>query len=68
MKVKNGVDIYFNCIVEIELYRYCYASKQSKLLWGVVFLNCYENSKQESLGQNDTAWSGQNDTVRNDLI
>ena len=27
------------------------------------FLNCYENSKQEVTGQNDTAWLGQNDTV-----
>ena len=50
MNVKNVVAIYFNCIVLIELYRYLYVSKQSELLWGVVFLNCYENSKQEATG------------------
>ena len=45
MKVKNAVEIYLNCIFELN-----YKDTVIRTIVGCRFLNCYENSKQEVTG------------------
>ena len=49
MKVKNPVEIYSYLSCKLN-YIDTVMSPSNQKLWGVVFLNCYENSKQEVTG------------------
>ena len=63
MNVKNVLDIYFNCICKLNCIDTDMSPNNQNYCRVSYFKIVTRTVNKISLGQNDTAWLGQNDTV-----